>query len=792
MSTTPQVLHRSARAISVHEFVDAVQAVCPPRFPWARSHYDQRVVLAISGGVDSMALAYLCQKARKYSSPFFRLSDNPVGSLAGVIIDHGLREGSSAEAQKVVETLQSKLNLKAGVRQIKWHKFGIHGSPKDLPNFETVARRLRYDLLGRVCLERKAVSLLTAHNEDDQYETVLMRLMAGQSFRGLQGIRAATDIPECYTKHGVWQSGFIDDQLRQDPIWRMRPNNHQRSMLRRHLRDEMDPEVLAEEMKKGLNSDCVDGFYDIATGSKRAPMPSPIPIEDGGIMIYRPLLQFSKERLIATCLQNGIPWVEDHTNHDPTFTQRNAVRYMYKNHELPAALQKPAILQLAERCRDKVATEEAETDRLLERTTICEFAPNVGTVVVELPEIALSKVPRRAARSPVHRQKRIEHYRVIAALLIRRLLSLVTPEQDVAPVKNLDYAVSLLFPSLATETPTLATRDQKMSIPMPRGPPKPYVICGVHFIPLTGEFGLRWLLARAPYVSNVPRPSVEVTRTAFRGRYRKHPKQWSWHPWSDWSLYDGRYWIRVKNRLPMGVRIAPFEMEHHKPFREGLVDRESKTMLALMLKRYAPGKIRSTLPAIYATANVSDVLAGGDYWSRYPGLTLSRASADDRAGGSSSSLEGQDTLLSSVEEGAADLTEGRPKREWIDVYLQEAAEEMAGKPQLLALPTLDIALPGADNFVQWEIRYRKVDFDIGRKSGRRSRSKGRQPAPKKTTTWDLRGRAPQRTGRLRGGHGQRLRSAALSFLTSRRIDMLRSAEASRNGRSARNVSQLSG
>lgn len=36
MSTTPIVLHRSARAISPHEFLDALRATCVPRFPQAR------------------------------------------------------------------------------------------------------------------------------------------------------------------------------------------------------------------------------------------------------------------------------------------------------------------------------------------------------------------------------------------------------------------------------------------------------------------------------------------------------------------------------------------------------------------------------------------------------------------------------------------------------------------------------------------------------------------------------------------------------------------------------------
>src|SRR4051812_25024502 len=101
-------------------------------------------------------------------------------------------------------------------------------------------------------------------------------------------------------------------------------------------------------------------------------------------MIYRPLLHFSKDRLIATCLENNIPWFEDHTNADPTYTTRNTVRYMAKNFQPPAALQKPAILRLSERCRARTAREKAEADRLFRHIWIRDFETGVGTAVVQI------------------------------------------------------------------------------------------------------------------------------------------------------------------------------------------------------------------------------------------------------------------------------------------------------------------------------------------------------------------------------------------------------------------------
>lgn len=57
--------------------------------------------LAISGGVDSMALAYLCAKLQKSKQMSFR----------AFIVDHGARDGSAKEAKSVFEALE-KLGLR--------------------------------------------------------------------------------------------------------------------------------------------------------------------------------------------------------------------------------------------------------------------------------------------------------------------------------------------------------------------------------------------------------------------------------------------------------------------------------------------------------------------------------------------------------------------------------------------------------------------------------------------------------------------------------------------------------
>ncbi|KAK4165114.1 hypothetical protein QBC43DRAFT_288328 [Cladorrhinum sp. PSN259] len=667
VKTISPAVHNIARAITPSEFLDAVVATCPRRYPRSRGGH-KPIALAISGGVDSMALAWLCSQVKK-EIRFVRVVDHHVKWFVGIVIDHRMREGSDIEARNVLEELR-RLGIKSQSAAIKWPKEVMN--PNDLPNVETWARHYRYRRIAKFCHTLDCISLFTAHHEDDQYETVLMRLISGHGYRGLRGMRPATDIPECYDMHGIYQSGMVDDQLSQHPAYNLGLTRTERKTIYREMHDDMDPADLIEATTD-ITGPYFDSYDWIAGANKPAPPLGHMDIEDGGMMIYRPMLQFSKERMIATCVQNGVKWFEDKTNKDQTLTMRNAVRHIYHNHKLPVALQKPAILRLSEQCRAKVAREEAEADRFLKIVRIDGFEPNVGTMVVDLPPFSLPRASRLSRRSPAARERRLSHYRLIAALVVRRLISMTTPERELPQVAQLEYLISMLFPSLA-QTPA---------------EPKAYVICGVHFIPLVGKSKrARWLLTRAPYVSNVQRPTALFRRAHFSVRVNRPPDQWKTEGWTrELKLYDGRYWARLFHRLPCDIKLAPFEKEHQKPFKDALADEKTKKDLAAMLKRYAPGKIRYTLPAIYATQNITRLLSHNEWWPP-------------------------------LEEKEGETKAERKTREYaLHADFEDKMRETENL-HLLALPTLGIQVAGLENWLRWEVRYRKVDGDILRLSRR--------------------------------------------------------------------------
>ncbi len=129
------------------------------------------LVLAVSGGPDSTALMGAAALTGKHRP------------LLVATVDHGLRPESDAEAAGVA-ALACHLGLSH--RTLAWT------GPKPGTGVQAAARAARYGLLARAAREAGASHLLTAHTQDDQAETVLMRLCAGSDLPGLAGMRRET------------------------------------------------------------------------------------------------------------------------------------------------------------------------------------------------------------------------------------------------------------------------------------------------------------------------------------------------------------------------------------------------------------------------------------------------------------------------------------------------------------------------------------------------------------------------------------------------------------------------
>jgi len=135
----------------------------------------ERVAVAVSGGPDSLALLLLAAAARP------RLVD-------AATVDHGLREGSRAEAEMVAE-LCATLGVHHDILTADW-------IVPPTANIQAEARTMRYRLLAGWAEQRGIPALATAHHADDQAETLLMRLARGAGVRGLGGVRTRRKLTE--------------------------------------------------------------------------------------------------------------------------------------------------------------------------------------------------------------------------------------------------------------------------------------------------------------------------------------------------------------------------------------------------------------------------------------------------------------------------------------------------------------------------------------------------------------------------------------------------------------------
>ncbi len=132
------------------------------------------VAVAVSGGADSMAAALLTRNWVR----------SRAGKLVALVVDHGLRSESAAEASEVAQRL-SALEIEAVI--LRW------SGDKPQANLQAAARHARYHLLSEFCRDRGILHLVLGHHREDQAETFLMRLSRGS---GLYGLAAMTPLQE--------------------------------------------------------------------------------------------------------------------------------------------------------------------------------------------------------------------------------------------------------------------------------------------------------------------------------------------------------------------------------------------------------------------------------------------------------------------------------------------------------------------------------------------------------------------------------------------------------------------
>ncbi len=149
----------------------------PPQEPELRELFHdltgfERIALAVSGGADSLALMVMIRRWLDHLAP-------PLPNITVLTVDHRLRQEAASEAEWVA----------ARANELDFaHETLVWDAEKPATGIQAAARAARYRLMSRYCRQHDIPAIVTAHTQNDQAETLLMRLARGSGVDGLSGM----------------------------------------------------------------------------------------------------------------------------------------------------------------------------------------------------------------------------------------------------------------------------------------------------------------------------------------------------------------------------------------------------------------------------------------------------------------------------------------------------------------------------------------------------------------------------------------------------------------------------
>jgi tRNA(Ile)-lysidine synthetase-like protein len=176
-------------------------------------------VIAVSGGVDSMALLDLLVE-----------SITEKQKLVVAHVDHGMRP-DSAEDRKLVEKTAKALNLDFEYLEAR---LGPNAS-------EETAREVRYKFLYHIKDKYKAEAIITAHHEDDLIETAIINLIRGTSRKGMSSLSSREGIIRPLLTYP--KAELIKYAESSKLVWREDSTNSDTSYLRNYVRLNIVPRL---------------------------------------------------------------------------------------------------------------------------------------------------------------------------------------------------------------------------------------------------------------------------------------------------------------------------------------------------------------------------------------------------------------------------------------------------------------------------------------------------------------------------------------------------------------------
>lgn len=230
-------------------------------FPFLK---DKKLLLATSGGLDSMVMVDL----------FHKLSFE----IAIAHCNFQLRGIESFEDQNFVQAYADVNDIELFVTQFDTEAFA-----KDYKfSTQVAARELRYNWFYELLETEKFDYILTAHHADDNLETFLINLVRGTGLDGLTGIPEQND--KIIRPLLLFSRQELEDYAKRNKIeWREDSSNASDKYLRNKIRHNLVP------ILKELNTNFISSFQKTQNHLQEAQ----VMVEDASIMVYQ---QVAKEQ----------------------------------------------------------------------------------------------------------------------------------------------------------------------------------------------------------------------------------------------------------------------------------------------------------------------------------------------------------------------------------------------------------------------------------------------------------------------------------------------------------------
>ena len=200
-----------------------------------------RVLVAVSGGPDSVALLHILHALRGEFSLHFEVAH----------LQHGIRGEEAKEDARFVGALAEKLGLPFHLREIDLPGLKSYAGKG---NLEALAREQRYRFFADIAQRQRLSKIATAHTQDDQAETMLMWLLRGAGRKGLSGMNSVRllDLPAYDPEQRLRvirpfleiSKGEILEFLRERQLeYRVDASNRDSKLLRNWIRLELLPQL---------------------------------------------------------------------------------------------------------------------------------------------------------------------------------------------------------------------------------------------------------------------------------------------------------------------------------------------------------------------------------------------------------------------------------------------------------------------------------------------------------------------------------------------------------------------